>query len=160
MSKFRRLAYFLFKNSWEMRHHLNSLIGMVKLEIIFFQQQEVKMGRRFGWHSGNVNCRDITSSGKQVVKHVAVSSNYTVKDEDFLIGVDTSSSAVTVTIPTALLEKGRLVIINDEGGNAATNNITIATGGSETIDGSATATISTNNATLALYSDGSNWYSY
>jgi len=118
------------------------------------------MGRKFGWHSGKVTCKGLNNSGKQLVAHTSVSSNYTVKDDDFIIGVDTSSSAVTITIPTSLLKKGRTLVINDEGGNANSNNITVATEGSETIDGSATAAISTNNASLGLYSDGSNWYSY
>ncbi|RLG11856.1 hypothetical protein DRN69_07280 [Candidatus Pacearchaeota archaeon] len=118
------------------------------------------MGRKFGWHSGKVTCKGLDNSGKQVVAHTSVSSNYTVKDDDYIIGVDTSGGAVTVTIPTALLKKGRTLIINDEGGSASSNNITIATEGSEKIDGSATATISTNNASIGLYSDGSNWYSY
>jgi len=93
------------------------------------------------------------------VKHVSKSSNYTTNGE-VIIGVDTSSSAVTITLATADCKAGKVVIINDEGGNAGTNNITVATEGSETIDGSATATISSNNGTLRLYSDGSNWFSW
>ena len=119
-----------------------------------------KMSRKFGWHSGKVSCGAMEVKGKQIVKRRSVSSATSVTDTDYIIGVDTSSAAVTVTIPSGQVSAGRVIIINDEGGSAGTNNITVATGGSETVDGSATGTISSNNGTLALYSDGSNWYSY
>jgi len=95
-----------------------------------------------------------------IVNQVSKSANYTTTKNDFIIGVDTSSAAVTITLSSDSVEAGRVVIINDEGGNAGSNNITIATEGSETIDGSATATISTNNASLRLYSNGTNWFTF
>lgn len=116
--------------------------------------------RKFGWHSGALTCRSTKVEGKQYVKRRSVSAATTVNEDDYIIGVDTTSAAVTVTIPTALMEDGRVLIINDEGGNAGTNNITVATGGSEKVDGAATGSITTDYGTLALYSDGSNWYSF
>lgn len=44
---------------------------------------------------------------------------------------------MTVPLPTAEVRKGRVCTVKDESGAAATNNITLATEGSETIDGSA-----------------------
>ena len=55
---------------------------------------------------------------------------------------------------------GRIVIIKDVGGSANTNNITIATEGSETIDGSASSTISSNYGVVRLFSDGTNWFTF
>ncbi len=107
---------------------------------------------------------DITVSGSVVfdagltVKHVSKSANYTATVNDYLIGVDTTGGAVTITLPSAGAIAGKVFVINDEGGNAGTANITIATEGSETIDGSATATISTNYASLKIYSDGTNFF--
>ena len=49
-------------------------------------------------------------------------------------------------------------IIQDEFGNANTNNITIQTEGAQTINGGATTSITTNYGTLIVYSDGSNWF--
>ena len=98
--------------------------------------------------------------GGMRVKHTSTTSNYTTKESDFIIGVDTTSAAVTITLASETVTKGRVVIINDEGGHAATNNITIAKEGSETIDGSATTSISSNNGTVRLYSDGSNWFTF
>ena len=96
----------------------------------------------------------------QKVKVVSKTANYTAKESDYIIAVDTSGGAVTITLPTSALKAGKVYIIDDKGGNAGSNNITVATEGSEKIDGAASATISTNYASLALYSDGSNWYSF
>lgn len=48
---------------------------------------------------------------------------------------DTSSSAPTITILTSQIVANTLFIIKDVSGNAATNNVTIATQGAQTIDG-------------------------
>lgn len=70
-----------------------------------------------------------------------------------------STAAVTsLTLPSAQVVSGRTIIIKDASGNAGANNITIDTGGSETIDGAATLVMSTNYQTVKLYSDGSNWF--
>lgn len=121
------------------------------------------MSRRYSFHNGNVKCVDFKREGKLVVNTAKTGDgdDYTVKQNDFIVGADTNDSTLTVTIPSAIIsEKGRAIIINDEGDHAGTNNITVATEGSEEIDGSATATISTDSDTLALYSDGSNLFSY
>ena len=48
----------------------------------------------------------------------------------------------------------------DEAGFAATNNITIDTEGSETIDGAATQTITVNYGSVSIYCENSNWFIY
>ena len=88
------------------------------------------------------------------VNHVSKSAAYTLLDSDIIVGVDSSGGIVTVTLASAQTQKGKCYIINDEGGAAATNTITIDTEGSENIDGSATATLTVNNSTLRVYSDG------
>jgi len=85
-------------------------------------------------------------------------ATYTAKAGDRVIGVN-RAGAVTVTLPTAEVRKGRSYTIKDESGAAATNNITVATEGAETIDGSATDVMSENYGAKAYYSDGSNWFS-
>ena len=64
-------------------------------------------------------------------------ATYTAKAGDRLIGVN-RAGVVTVTLPSAQVYAGRLFTIKDESGDASTNNITVATEGSETIDGAAT----------------------
>src|SRR5690606_41649235 len=72
---------------------------------------------------------------------VSVDSAYTVQADDGTVLVDTSSTAVTVTLPTAVGQSGRIYTIKDATGDAETNNITIDGDGSETIDGAAGYTI-------------------
>ena len=89
-------------------------------------------------------------------------ATYDLLVTDYILNVTyTTTGAVTsLTLPTAQTTDGRMIIIKDAAGNAGTNNITIDTEGSETIDGIATAVISTNYSSLSLYSDGSNWFIY
>ncbi len=84
-------------------------------------------------------------------------ATYTAKAGDRVIGVN-RSGAVTITLPSAQVRQGRVYTVKDESGAAAANNITVATEGSETIDGSATDTLSENYGSKTYYSDGSNWF--
>jgi hypothetical protein len=68
---------------------------------------------------------------------------YAAKAGDRLIGVNRAGT-VTITLPSAQLRAGCTYTFKDESGAAASNNITVATEGSETIDGSATDVISDN----------------
>ena len=77
-------------------------------------------------------------------------ATYTAKAGDRLIGVN-RADVVTVTLPTAQLNKSRSYSIKDESGAAATNNITVATEGSENIDGAATE-LAVGSYTLASHS--------
>ena len=88
-----------------------------------------------------------------------ITANTTVSDAGRLYPVDTSGGAVTVTLGSAMVTEGAHVIINDEGGAAATNAITIDTEGSETVDGATSQSIGSDYGTLTLYSDGANWFS-
>ena len=94
----------------------------------------------------------------KAVKHAT--ADYQALGEDLYIGVDTSAGAYTITLPAdADINDGHKVIIDDEDGNSNTNNITVATPGSETVEGGATATISTNDAvTTYIYDrENTNW---
>ena len=84
-------------------------------------------------------------------------ATYTAKAGDQVIGVN-RAGVVTVTLPTAEVRPGRIYTVKDESGNASSNNITVATEGSETIDGSATHVIIVDYQGVGYYSDGSNWF--
>ena len=86
-----------------------------------------------------------------------ISATYTAKAGDRVIGVN-RAGVVTVTLPTAEARKGPVYTVKDESGAATTNNITVATEGSETIDGTAINVISTNYGSVTCYSDGTNWF--
>lgn len=113
--------------------------------------------------SGVTSVTDRRTIGKSVTGRFientnTISSNYTTDGEQ-LIFVDTSSSAVTVTLSTSDLDSGSTVTVTDVGGNAGTNNITIDTQGSATIDGATSDDILQAYGTAVFGSDGSNWYS-
>lgn len=88
----------------------------------------------------------------------SISSNISTELHLHVIGVDTTGGVVTVTLSTATVIKGQVFIIKDEGGNAGSNNISIVTEGSETIDGASSDTISSNFGSVGYYCDGYNWF--
>lgn len=77
-----------------------------------------------------------------------------------IIGVTSTAAARTITLLTADMVNGRVMIIKDESGGAGTNNITIATQGAETIDGVNSIDIVVNYGVIRVYSDGSNWFTF
>lgn len=94
---------------------------------------------------------------------VAKTADYTMTATDNIIEVDASGAAVTITLlAAATAGAGRYIFIKV---TDATNDVTVDGNGAETIDGSATLTISNDNECVILYCDGTNWqifcrYSY
>lgn len=90
-----------------------------------------------------------------VYAQTAASVNPAVKFTHY--GVATGSGAYTITLPASPLNLDA-IIVADVGGNAATNNITIA-GNGNTINGSASLVIDVNWAwvEIAWDSSGSDW---
>lgn len=81
----------------------------------------------------------------------------------YYYGCTDTSSILTLTISSSDILRGSLnkywfFIIKDESGLAGTNNITIETEGSETIDGSSNYIISNNYGSVSLASNGSNLF--
>lgn len=70
----------------------------------------------------------------------------------------TDTGAVTVTLDTDIVADGRVIIIKDGELNANTNNITIATEGSETIDEAATYVMDADGESVTLVCDGTNFF--
>lgn len=72
-----------------------------------------------------------------------------------------TTGACTITIPSTFATGGwAFITIKDASGNAGTNNITVSTEGSETIDGAATAVINSNYSAINIYTDGTNYFVY
>jgi hypothetical protein len=83
--------------------------------------------------------------------------NYTVALTDQIILVDSTSGVLTVTLPSAVGITGQQFSVKDWKGQSATNNITIATTSSQTIDGVTTKILNVAYVSYALVSDGANW---
>ncbi len=77
-------------------------------------------------------------------------ANYTITATDSTI---LASGTITITLPSASGITGREYTIK----NIATGTITIASGGG-TIDGATTLALSTQNESVTLQSNGTNWY--
>jgi hypothetical protein len=74
------------------------------------------------------------------------------------IEVNTSAARI-ITMPTVgSVPAGSFYYVKDVSGFAATNLITIATQGGNTIDGAATATLGTNFGAWLIVSDGTSWF--
>ena len=82
---------------------------------------------------------------------------------DYRVVVTAIPAPRTITISSDDIKlKNRLsteFVFKDAAGGATVNPITIATEGSETIDGAATAIINSNYGRVRLFSDGSNLFS-
>lgn len=87
---------------------------------------------------------------------VTKTADYTITTSDYLIMGDTSGGVITFTLPTAVGIEGKVFVIKyiDLG---FVNALTLDGNASETIDGSTTTTLDTENETLRIISDGSNW---
>lgn len=83
----------------------------------------------------------------------------TALTSNYYIGVDCSLAAKTVNLPAAATAgQGFVLVIKDESGSAATNNITIDASGAELIDGAATQLINANYGSLSLICSGTAWF--
>jgi hypothetical protein len=112
--------------------------------------------------SGDVTHSDGTvMSGAQFVNISSVNTaTYDLLASDYILNVTyTGTGAVTsLTLPTAQVVSGRVIVVVDAGGGAGTNNITIDTEGAQTIDGIGTKVLNSNYQSVMIYSDGSNWF--
>ncbi len=88
-----------------------------------------------------------------------ITATTTASTTDYFIGVDTTSNAIDLRLPSAAsLLDGQTFIIKDEGGAAGTNKITILASGSQTIDGQNSVVLKSPFASLQLYCNGTNKY--
>jgi hypothetical protein len=90
------------------------------------------------------------STTQPAIRNVSISDNITITD--YTINV-IATGDTTQTLPSAAGIIGKVYNIK----NSGTGTITIATDGSETIDGSNGTTITQQYVSLTLQSDGTNW---
>ncbi len=82
-------------------------------------------------------------------------TNYTITSSDDIIAGDASGGAITITLPTAVGIAGRLFTVKRI--NSGSNNVTVATTSSQTIDGDTTQVLVLQYTSIDVVSDGSNW---
>jgi len=86
-----------------------------------------------------------------------VNTNYTANGIDEIILVNSTGGPITITIPGVHVT-GKRYIVKDRNGTAATNNITIVSGDSDTFDGSSNIVLNVTKQSAMIHSDGSVWY--
>lgn len=84
------------------------------------------------------------------------SGGYTVLPSDTVIVINKSVAATTTVTLEASPATGRVIIVKDGKGDAASNNVTIS-GNGKNIDGSATLVISSNYGVSRLVYNGTQW---
>ena len=114
------------------------------------------VGRNFA-ATAVVNCQgmdDVTRINH--VRRVVTTTPYSVNgNDDYLLGVDTSTAKTIILPNTAYYDGYSPIIIKDETGQAGTNPITISRSGVvDTIEGATGLTISTNYGMVKLYKAG------
>jgi hypothetical protein len=90
-----------------------------------------------------------------VTNYTAVSTSpYVVQPTDVVLGVTTSSIAITIQLPNAPTA-GRAYVVKDASGNANTHNITVTTvGGAVNIDGATSVTMNSSYESLQFLFNG------
>lgn len=83
---------------------------------------------------------------------------YTTVLADDVVLADSTSSGFTITLGTAAVISGKQQTVKDSGGNSATNNITVETEASETIDGASSIVLENDYESFTFISDGTNWF--
>ena len=96
----------------------------------------------------------VTINGGIQYSRRAVTTTITASISDTILGV-TAASALEIRLPSAAdYSAGQYFTIKDEGGNSNTNNITILTSGSQTIDGQSSIILESPYSAVNLYSNG------
>ena len=98
--------------------------------------------------------------GAQIASYTAVAfgaSPYVVLSTDYYIGADVTGGAITLRLPNAPTT-GRVFVVKDVVGLAATNNITVTTvGGAVNIDGATSFVMNTAYESVQLIFNGSTY---
>ena len=93
---------------------------------------------------------------------ISTPSHTLLESEKGIIGVDCRRTAVTLTLPSiGRLENPKIVkyLIKDEYGASLKNNITLIASGGDSIQGSRTYLMNSNNSSIKLYNDvEGKWY--
>lgn len=105
----------------------------------------------------NATGEHLANTGRRVAVRNVTTATFTVGLSRDYVGCNPASNAIALTLPDPTTCNGKLLTIKDETGNAATNNITLATTNAKNIDGATSYVISTNFGFVQLISNGTRW---
>lgn len=95
------------------------------------------------------------AAGSGALPITTISSNTTLTGSHYMVLVNAAGGPVTVTLPAAALNTGRLYVIKKT--DLSSNLVTIDGNGSELIDGALTQILGTANEVIGLHCTGSSW---
>lgn len=98
-----------------------------------------------------INLIDNGFSKNGIFNYIAKTTTYSIAPTDYLI--ECTSGSFTVTLPTAVGIEGKTYIVK----NTGAGTITVATTSSQTIDGSAPASLGAGPTVIRVMSNGANW---
>jgi hypothetical protein len=109
---------------------------------------------------GAFSTDNITVTGSHTYDVTTASgATYQTDGTEFIIHCTYSTTGTqAITLDTDELVSGRMLVIKDTAGGAATFPITISTEGAEKIDGQDTYVINVNYGSVTLYSNGTHWF--
>lgn len=84
-----------------------------------------------------------------------IKASYSATTQDHTILCDASASRLTVTLPSARINRGKVYVVKKI--DASTNIATVATYGGESIDASSSIALNNPYQRIVIQSDGSNW---
>lgn len=102
------------------------------------------------------------NSGRNFKRTASGAGSYAALTTDYIIAkTGITGGGDTISLPAAATAgTGKVYIIKDESGTAATNNIVINPNGSELIDGLLTFSIDADFGAIELYTNGTAWFVY
>ena len=109
------------------------------------------------WSSLRRELADLTvAAASWAVAFRSVTASATALATDYLILVDATAGAVTVTLPAASGARGALIVVKKT--DASANAVTVDADGAETIDGAATTALPAQYDAVTVACDGSQWW--
>jgi len=106
------------------------------------------------WKDGSGNVRQREIINRPVISSVTAAHTANILEE--IVLADASGGAFSVTLPTASGKTGFIYRVKKT--DASANAVTVDGNGAETIDGSATQSLSSQYEVVVVVSDGSNWW--
>lgn len=98
-----------------------------------------------------------TTQANSATSYVAKTASYTVTSTDYTIDVDGSAGFVTITLPTAVGNAGRIYVVRKSDATSDGSEVVIDGAGAELINGAATHTLYRRYQSVVIQSNGADW---
>lgn len=86
----------------------------------------------------------------------AITASGAVQGTDYLILANATGGAITVTLPPVAASRGRELVVKKT--DASANAVTVDGNSSETVDGGANISTTTQNVAMRVLCDGTQWW--